>query len=216
MYACLFNNFCSVTSVFECVNAFLRRRSSCVLSVYCRLRPLSGYAMASLRQRSAALVAGGSRRFCYQIDGVAEHLGGARFQIHGGNTHCSVFFSVLEQSHLLPMNGRSRRRSPPPPPPELQSAQRDRSTWPFTNYSVLLLPMNLTHFTNSAILIKSAPKAILDLMHCYDRDMIAISVCMLTNECSPTRTLINIHWYFPRLRALLCQILKPITVSALN
>lgn len=56
------------------------------LSVYCRLRPVVGYAMASLRQHSAAPVAGGSSRFCMQTDRVAEHLGDILFQIRGGNT----------------------------------------------------------------------------------------------------------------------------------
>lgn len=150
--ACVFYNSCTVMFVLECDNAFPRRRSSCVLSVHCRLRPLSGYAMASLRQRSAALVAGGSRRFCYQIDGVAEHLGEALFQIRGGNTHCSFFFSVLEQSHLLPMNGRSRRRSPPL---LHQSYSRHRETGAHDplQTSVLLLPVSLTHLTKIAILI---------------------------------------------------------------
>lgn len=52
--------------------------------MYCRLRPVVGYAMASLRQRSAALVAGGSSRFCYQIDRVAEHLGVTIFKFMAG------------------------------------------------------------------------------------------------------------------------------------
>lgn len=42
--------------------------------------------MASLRQHSAAPVAGGSSRFCMQTDRVAEHLGDILFQIRGGNT----------------------------------------------------------------------------------------------------------------------------------
>ncbi len=49
-----------------------------------RLRPVVGYAMASLRQQSAALVAGGSGRFCYQIDRVAEHLGVTLFKFVAG------------------------------------------------------------------------------------------------------------------------------------
>lgn len=54
-----------------------------------------GYAMASLRQQSAALVAGGSSRFCYQIDRVAEHLGVTPFQIRGGNTTLLGFLRTL-------------------------------------------------------------------------------------------------------------------------
>lgn len=45
-----------------------------VSSLYCRLRPVAGYAMASLRQHSAAPVAGGSSRFCFTPT-LAEHLG---------------------------------------------------------------------------------------------------------------------------------------------
>lgn len=87
---------------------------------------------ASVRE-SAALVAGGSRRFCYQIDGVAEHLGVTLFKFMAGtlsnSPHCSgfFFFAVHWQSHLLPMNGGRRRRSPPPPPPEFYSRQRART-----------------------------------------------------------------------------------------
>lgn len=104
------------------------------LSVYCRLRPAVGYAMASLRQQSAALVAGGSSRFCYQIDRVAEHLGVTLFKFMAGTLtmHCSVF-SVHWQSHLLPMNGCVvRRRSPPPPPPEIYCRQITIRGWEST------------------------------------------------------------------------------------
>lgn len=77
------------------------------------LRPVAGYAMASLRQQSAALVAGGSSRFSYQIDRVAEHLGVTIFKLVAGTLHCSVF-SPHWQSHLFLMNGRvGRRRSCP-------------------------------------------------------------------------------------------------------
>lgn len=59
------------------------------LSVCCRLRPVAGYAMASLRQRSAALVAGGSGRFCYQI---AEHLGVTLFKFMAGTLSAPLGF----------------------------------------------------------------------------------------------------------------------------
>lgn len=59
----------------------VRRVAECLC---CRLRPVVGYAMASLRQHSAAPVAGGSSRFCYQTHRVAEHLGVTLFKFMAG------------------------------------------------------------------------------------------------------------------------------------
>lgn len=110
------------------------------LSVRCRLRPVVGYAMASLRQHSAAPVAGGSSRFCYQTERESLSISECLFS-NSWREHCSVF-SVHWQPHLLPMNGCVvRRRSPPPPPPEVYSRQitwrswkRNRAIWHRLHY----------------------------------------------------------------------------------
>lgn len=115
------------------------------LSVYCRLRPVVGYAMASLRQHSAAPVAGGSSRFCMQTDRVAEHLGDILFQIRGGNTGYAARVSPALAIHLLPMNECVvRRRSRPPPPLKYYCRQitsrswESSTTWLSLNYIMLL------------------------------------------------------------------------------
>lgn len=69
----------------------------CVLSAQASRR---GYAMASLRQQSAALVAGGSSRFCYQIDRVAEHLGVTLFKFMAGTLAAPARFSPYTGSPI--------------------------------------------------------------------------------------------------------------------
>lgn len=99
--------------------------------MYCRLRPVVGYAMASLRQRSAAPVAGGSSRFCMQTDRVAEHLGDTLFKFVAGTL--AMLLGFLRPLAIPFITNewmcREEAESAPAPPLKLYCRQISGRSW---------------------------------------------------------------------------------------